>query len=459
MEHPRPSYRHHAPLLTPEGDALLRRMEQHPHAPLWNYTCGDQLVADDLHQLDQMRLELASTPEYTVDSLPEPMVEALWANQPLVPHLAKHLPETRAELVQTWADLPTLSREDLHRHLPEFVPDGVDLDRMVVYTTSGTTGHPLTIPNHPVGAASYQLLLERALAIYGVQIPLRPDALANALVCNQAETIQYAATLTVWNGAGHVKVNLHDHGWRQPEDARAYLTDFDPPLLTGDPLSFAALLDLDIDLHPFALASTAVALSDGLKRQLEARFGCPVFEWISMNEVGPIALACPLGHGHHVLDPAMYVEVLDPDGRPCSLGERGEVAVTGGRNPMLRLLRYRTGDHASMAFGMCSCGSTAPRLVDFEGREPVVLRSASGGLVNPVDVSRILHPYPIVQHQLVQRADGALELALRAAPFDVSGMRRQLEALFGGAELAIRFVEEIEGTGPGGKVVPFVVEA
>jgi len=435
-------------------------MEQHPHAPIWNYTCGDQLVDDDHRQLDQMRVELASTPEYTANTLPEAVVESLWAHRQLVPHFAKHLPETRAELARNWADLLTLSREDLHRHLPEFVPDGVDLERIVVYSTSGTTGHPLTIPNHPIGAAAYQLLLERALDAYGVRIPLRPDAMANALVCNQAETIQYAATLSVWNGAGHVKVNLHDNGWRQPDDAHAYLSHFDPPLLTGDPISFAALLDLDLkNIHPLALASTAVALSDGLKRQLEARFGCPVFEWISMNEVGPIALACPLGHGHHVLDPAMMVEVLDPDGRPCVPGERGEVTVTGGRNPMLRLLRYRTGDFASMAFGSCVCGNSAPRLIDFEGRQPVVLRSAAGGVVNPVDVSRILHPFPIVQHQLVQRVDGAVELALRASPFDTSALIRQLDALFGDIELAIQFVDAIEGTGPGGKVVPFATEA
>lgn len=456
MSHPRPAYRAHAPLLTPEADALLRRMEQHPHAPVWNYTCGDFLTEADRPRLGAMRESLAADPAWEPGEVPEAVLDRLWAERARVPHLARHLPASRAMLASRWADLPTLSREDLSRRLPEFVPDGEDLDRMVVYSTSGTTGHPIQIPNHPVGAASYQLLMERALAVYGVRLPLAPDAMANALVCSQAETIQYAATLSVWEGAGHVKVNLHPNGWRDPADARAYLEAFNPPLLTGDPLSFAALLDLDPDLHPLALVSTAVALSDGLRRQLEARFGCPVFEWISMNEVGPIALACPDGHGHHVLDPAMFVEVLDPDGRPCPPGHRGEVTVTGGRNPMLRLLRYRTGDHAAMAFGTCACGSSAPRLVGFEGREPVVMRSASGGIVNPVDVSRVLHPYPIVQHRLVQRADGALDLALRAVPFDVAGLRRQLDALFEDADLAVRFVDEIEA---GGKAVPFVVEA
>lgn len=458
MPHPRPGYRDHAPLLTPAGDALLRRLEQHPHAPRWNYTCGDQLVADDLPRLDRMRGELASTPDAAAGEPPERVLDALWAQRTLVPHLAAHLPGARSALAERWADLPTLSREDLARRVPDFVPDGADLDRIVVYSTSGTTGHPLTIPNHPVGAAAYQLLMERALSIYGVTLPLGPDTLANALVCAQHDTIQYASTLTVWRGAGHVKVNLHPNGWRAAADARAYLEAFDPPLLTGDPVSFAALLDLDADLHPLALASTATALSDGLRRQLAARFGCPVFEWISLNEIGPIALACPAGAGHHTLDPAVFVEVVDDRGRPCAPGERGEVTVTGGRNPVLRLLRYRTGDTAALAFGRCACGSTAPRLVGFAGRPPVVLRGARGGVVNPVDVSRVLHPFPIVQHQLVQRADASVELALRAVPFDTAALRRSLDALFGGVEVSIRFVDAIEGTGPGGKGMPFVTE-
>jgi hypothetical protein len=82
-----------------------------------------------------------------------------------------------------------------------------------------------------------------------------------------------------------------------------------------------------------------------------------------------------------------------------------------------------------------------PRIVDLEGRAPVLLRSATGGRVNPVDVSGVLRGHPVVQHELVQRADGTCELALRAAPglpLDLAAIERDLRTLFGDVPLTVR---------------------
>jgi hypothetical protein len=82
-----------------------------------------------------------------------------------------------------------------------------------------------------------------------------------------------------------------------------------------------------------------------------------------------------------------------------------------------------------------------PRIMELEGRAPVLLRSARGGDVNPVDVSGVLRAYPIVQHELVQRADLSCELALRTLsgePVDVAALARELGALFGDVPLVIR---------------------
>ena len=77
--------------------------------------------------------------------------------------------------------------------------------------------------------------------------------------------------------------------------------------------------------------------------------------------------------------------------------------MTGGRNPFLPLLRYRTGDWGRLDDAPCACGDPMPRIVALEGRAPVLFRSAAGGSVNPVDVSGVLRAHPIVQHELVQQ--------------------------------------------------------
>ena len=60
---------------------------------------------------------------------------------------------------------------------------------------------------------------------------------------------------------------------------------------------------------------------------------------------------------------------------------RGEIAVTGGRNPFVPLLRYRTGDWGRLDYGRCPCGDRMPRLLDLEGRPPVVFRRPDGSPV------------------------------------------------------------------------------
>ena len=121
------------------------------------------------------------------------------------------------------------------------------------------------------------------------------------------------------------------------------------------------------------------------------------------TESGPVAVA---GRGgFDILPHDLYVEVLGPDGAPCRPGERGEITLTGGRNPFLPLLRYRTGDWASLEFHQ-----EMPVLVGLEGRAPVVFKTAAGQWVNSIDVTTILHEFPLSQFSLDQAADGTLKI-------------------------------------------------
>ena len=53
-----------------------------------------------------------------------------------------------SDLARDWREIPTTSRRDLAERPWDFVPDDEPLDRLIIYRTAGTTGHPI------VGAAS-----------------------------------------------------------------------------------------------------------------------------------------------------------------------------------------------------------------------------------------------------------------------------------------------------------------
>lgn len=437
---------------------ILERLKQHPDAPRWNHAAGDRLGAPDLRALgrfaDALRSERGPRP-----AAPPPQTLA-WVRRltPKVPRLRRALKGLR--LPSDWALVPTMCREDVAVRPAELVPDDAELAKMIVYRTAGTTGHALLVPHAPRAAGAYLPLLEFALRRHGVRPRWSSGAAACFLVGAQARTVTYPCTLSYWKGGGFAKLNLNPDDWPAEGSAARYFAEFAPPLLTGDPISFSEMLRTGVRHRPMAMVSTAVAMSAGLKRRLERAYRCPVVDWYSLTETGPLGYACPEGNGTHQLPHDVHLEVLGPDGAPVPDGQRGEVTVTGGRNPYLPLVRYRTGDWGRIERGRCPCGERMPRLMDLEGRAPVLFRRADGGVLNPVDVSRVLREFPIVQHELAQRADLSLDLAVRpvdaALGFPAARAREALEALFGpGVRVEVRLDAALGQRSEGGKAVPF----
>jgi phenylacetate-CoA ligase len=152
--------------------------------------------------------------------------------------------------------------------------------------------------------------------------------------------------------------------------------------------------------------------------------------------------------GHEVLPHDLHVEVLDKEGNVCDPGVRGEITLTGGRNPFLPLLRYRTGDWASLNFD-----GAVPVLVGLEGRAPVVFRARGGQLVNNIDVTQVLQQLALPQFTLHQSADGALTFRARGTDMSHEALREALLGLFGPDQpLSIEDLPEQAG---GDKVIPY----
>jgi phenylacetate-CoA ligase len=164
----------------------------------------------------------------------------------------------------------------------------------------------------------------------------------------------------------------------------------------------------------------------GLRERLEQRFGCPVLDIYSLNEVGPVGVFDAEAGGHVLLQHRLYVEILDRAGHPVAPGAAGEIVLTGGFNFCLPLLRYRTGDYASL-----SCGADGPVLVGLSGRRPVRYL-ARGAWVNNIDITHALRALAISNFNFHQGADGAAILHLAADSMMLASTARDaLTPLFG----------------------------
>jgi phenylacetate-CoA ligase len=184
------------------------------------------------------------------------------------------------------------------------------------------------------------------------------------------------------------------------------------------------MASLPMQTKPKALLSTAMMLTTGLRQHLETRFECPMFDFYSMNESGPIAIAD--GDSFKLLHHRIYVEILDAEGAQCPAGVRGEVVLTGGFNPFLPLLRYRTNDYASLEFH-----GRQPVLVGLEGRKPVLFRTNAGQVINSLDVNVALRPFALPQFTLHQTADGILHFRMLPSAVSETQVRQALLSVFG----------------------------
>jgi phenylacetate-CoA ligase len=425
------------PTLSPDGARLLQRLREHPHAPLFRNRSGNRLTSSDLTRVLAFEREVLTA---SIGAQSE--AEARWLPE-LLDRCYREVPFYRATggAPRRLSDVPTVSRADLAQDIARFVPDSAPIERLINFRTSGTTGHPLLVASHPLVAASYLAFHKRALARFGVTLSATSGEVGVVLLGYQRKCFTYVSVTPAMGEAGLVKLNLHPDDWRSPEDRASYLEHLAPEVLAGDPISFEALLGLRATLSPRALLSTSMALTPGLRAALEAAFACPVVDLYSLNEAGPVAAFDPAAGGHVLLQHGMLVEILDAADRPVPPGERGEITLTGGFNFCLPLLRYRTGDYASLELR-----SREPVLVGLEGRAPVRFRSAQGELLNNIEVTHAFKELPLRQYQLLQRADGALVLRLRDAARHADEASAKLRELFGDEQrLAVEELGESDG--------------
>lgn len=123
-----------------------------------------------------------------------------------------------------------------------------------------------------------------------------------------------------------------------------------------------------------------------------------VFETIYCDQYGCAELdrtawQCPERIGYHMDMDSVVTELVDKDGSPVGVGERGEVVLTSLFNYSMPFLRYAVGDIGVFSSEKCSCGVTFPLMEKIEGRTDSFPMLPDGSLVSPLIFTAVMTTY------------------------------------------------------------------
>ena len=193
---------------------------------------------------------------------------------------------------------------------------------------------------------------------------------------------------------------------------------------------------------------TSSPLYPTVKHRIEQVLGVPLMGRYACTEMGILAHQCPEGGMYHINAAHYVVELLAVDSdNPVNVGETGRVIVTDLHSRAMPLVRYDTGDLATLA-GSCTCGRPGLTLSAIDGRMMETIFDTSGRRVVP---QRLLVAIPggnaVFRHQFVQlgASDYAVNLMLaKEDQFDETAARHKLVSILGeDALIDFRIVKDI----------------
>ncbi|AOL34818.1 MULTISPECIES: AMP-binding protein [Geobacillus] len=338
--------------------------------------------------------------------------------------------------------LPFTTKRDLRDHYP-FGLLAVDLSQCVrVHASSGTSGKPTVVAYTKQDIERWADIVARAIVIAGGK---PGDVIHNAygyglftggLGLHYGSERLGAVTVPVSGGNTDRQVMI--------------IEDFQPTVICATPsyvLNIAERMkELGKDPRQTSLKYGifgAEPWSEEMRRTLEETFDMKACDIYGLSEViGPgVAMEChEAQNGLHIAEDHFLVEVIDPKTlEPVAEGEEGELVFTSLTKEAFPVIRYRTGDIASVTRERCACGRTTARMSRVKGR------------VDDMIIIRGVNVFPSeIEHHLLRVSELAPHYQLHRF------LHGRLEALELHAEVTEYFYNQVGGDLQSGAAIELV---
>lgn len=293
-----------------------------------------------------------------------------------VPFYQKKFDElgVKPEDIQSTRDLlklPFTVKKDLRDHYPFglFAANKNELTR--IHASSGTSGKPTVVGYTKNDISTWSTLVARAIAIGGGQ--------PGEILHNAYGYGLFTGGLGLHYGGEELGMATVPVSGGNTDRQITLIEDFQPTVICCTPsylLNIAERME-QLGKNPkdtslkFGILG-AEPWSEEMRRTIEETFDMKACDIYGLSEVmGPgVAMEChEAQEGLHIAEDHFLVEVLDPKTLlPVPDGEDGELVFTSLTKEAFPIIRYRSGDIASITRKKCQCGRTTIRMSRVKGR-------------------------------------------------------------------------------------------
>lgn len=325
-------------------------------------------------------------------------------------------------------------------------------------TTGGSTGEPVVLTKNPGALARERAATWRGYHWAGIE---KGDRQLRFWGVPHTDSARKTAVLKDFV-ANRVRISAFELTEERFAEYHTTLMSDNPDYIYGyvsaieEFAGYISRKELPVPDSLKAIVTTSEILSDGARQKIEKAFAVKVYNEYGCGEVGSIAHECSEGKLHLSSDNLM-VGVLIND--KVELYGTGELVVTDLYNTSTPLIKYRTGDFATISRETCSCGNQMPYISNLHGRAYDHLVTPSGVKIHPESIIYVFEKIQeetksFQQFQVVQETTTDLSVYIRPAEHFsesieaeiIDGIKSNVCAEF---EVNINYVEKIEREGSG----------
>ncbi len=316
-----------------------------------------------------------------------------------------HINISSIKTLEDLQQIPFTEKKDLQLHNMDFLC--VPREKVIDYiTTSGTLGDPVTFActDADLERLAYNEALSFACA------GLKPG---NVLQLMTTMDKRFMAGLAYFLGLRKLGVGVIRVGNGIPELQWDTIQRIQPDTVMCIPSFILKLIEYaenhNIDYKKSSI-KRIIGIGEGLRdqnfnlnalgQQIKDKWDVELYATYSSTEMSTTFPECQYACGGHHHPELIIVEIIGEDDKPVSEGEVGEVVITTLGVEGMPLLRFRTGDMASIHTEPCQCGRHSFRISPIVGRKNHMIKY-KGTTLYPPAISDVLNNTHYVENYYI----------------------------------------------------------